>query len=47
MKPAEYVEGPQATANFEQFATAVLQVNPKKKAKKSPFQKKPKKSDRD
>jgi hypothetical protein len=49
MKP-EYIEGPQATANFEQLATAVLQANPKKKrkqVKKSLSQKKPKKSDKD
>jgi hypothetical protein len=47
MKP-EYIEGKQATANFEQLATAVLQANPKKKkTKKSPSQKKPKKSDKD
>jgi hypothetical protein len=49
MKP-EYIEGQQATANFEQLATAVLQANPNKKtkqAKKSPSQKKPKKSDKD
>lgn len=32
MKP-EYIEGPQATANFERFATAVLQANPNKKKK--------------
>jgi hypothetical protein len=49
MKP-EYIEGPQATANFEQLATAILQANPKKKkkqVKKSPSEKKPQKSDKD
>jgi hypothetical protein len=48
MKAVEYIEGHQATANFEHLATAVLQANPKKKkAKKSPSQKKSKKSDKD
>jgi hypothetical protein len=49
MKP-EYIEGPQATANFERFASAILQANPtkkKKQARKSASQKKPKKSDKD
>jgi hypothetical protein len=49
MKP-EYIEGQQATANFERLATAILQANPtkkKKQVKKSPSQKKPPKSDKD
>jgi hypothetical protein len=49
MKP-EYIEGPQATANFERFASAILQANPKKKKKqvRNPASKrKPKKSDKD
>jgi len=41
MKP-EYIEGPQATANFERFATAILQANPNKK-KKQPKKRSPKK----
>lgn len=50
MKQPEYVEGPEATANFEQFASAILQANPKKKkkqAKKPASGRKPKKSDKD
>jgi len=49
MKP-EYIEGPQALANFERFATAILQANPKKKKKqikKSASVRKPKPSDKD
>jgi hypothetical protein len=49
MKP-EYNEGPEATANFKRFATAILQANPqnKKKQVRNPASKrKPKKSDRD
>jgi hypothetical protein len=49
LKPTECVEGSEALVNFERFATAVLQANPKKKkkqAKKSASVKKPKKSDR-
>jgi len=49
MKP-EYIEGPQATANFERFASAILQAKPsnkKKQTKKPASQKKPKKSDTD
>jgi hypothetical protein len=48
MKP-ELIEGPQATANFERFATLVLQANPNKKKKqpKKRSPKKPKKSDKD
>jgi hypothetical protein len=45
----EYVEGPQATANFERFASAILQANPDKKKKqvrKPALKKKPKKHDR-
>jgi hypothetical protein len=48
MKPA-YIEGPKATANFEQFASAILQATPEKKKKQttnSSSQKKPKKSDK-
>jgi len=49
MPKPEYIEGPQASANFERLASAVLQANPtkKKKARKPPSQKKPKKSDKD
>ncbi|MGO9401854.1 MAG: hypothetical protein ACLPVW_00125 [Terriglobales bacterium] len=37
MKQPEYIEGPEAFANFEQFATAILQApKPKIKAKKRP-----------
>jgi len=48
MKP-EYIEGPQATANFERFATAILRANPntKKKQPKKRSPKKQKKSDKD
>ncbi len=35
MKRTEYIEGPEAFANFERFATAILQApKPKIKAKK-------------
>jgi hypothetical protein len=49
MKQREYTEGPEALANFERFATAILQASPKKKkqAKKPASGRKPKKSDRD
>jgi hypothetical protein len=50
MKQRECVEGPEATANFERFASAILQANPKKKKKqikKSASLRKPKKSDKD
>ena len=51
MKQAEYIEGPEAFANFERFACAVLQApKPKGKAKKRPkaaTSRKPKKSDTD
>jgi hypothetical protein len=50
MKQREYTEGPEALANFERFATAILQANPKKKkkqARKPASGRKPKKSDRD
>jgi hypothetical protein len=49
MKTPEYREGSEALANFERFATAILQANPKKKkrAKKPASVRKPKKSDRD
>jgi hypothetical protein len=30
MKTPEYREGPEALANFERFASAILQANPKK-----------------
>jgi hypothetical protein len=43
---AQLVEGPEATANFEQLASAVLKANPKKQTTNSPSQKKPKKSDK-
>jgi hypothetical protein len=49
MKTPEYTEGPEALANFERFATAILQANPKKKkkqAKEPASGRKPKKSDR-
>lgn len=37
MKQPEYTEGPEAFANFERFATAILQApKPKIKAKKQP-----------
>jgi hypothetical protein len=43
MKEPEYIEGQQALDNFERFATAILQANPKKKkqTKKSAPRKKP------
>jgi hypothetical protein len=51
MKQTEYIEGPEAFANFEQFARTVLQAaKPKIKAKKRPktaTSRKPKRSDRD
>jgi hypothetical protein len=50
MKQREYTEGPEALANFERFATAILQANPKKKkkqAKKPASGRKAKKADRD
>jgi hypothetical protein len=49
MKTPEYREGPEALANFERFATAILQANPKKKKKRTKklSVRKPKKSDRD
>jgi hypothetical protein len=48
MKHREYIEGPQATENFKQLATAILQAPSKKKkqAKKPASQKSPKKSDK-
>jgi hypothetical protein len=50
MKTREYVEGPEAFANFEQFATAILQA-PKQKGKakkpKAATSRKPKKADND
>ncbi|MFY9740358.1 MAG: hypothetical protein WA252_17700 [Candidatus Sulfotelmatobacter sp.] len=50
MKQPEYMEGPEATSNFERFATAILQAIPKKKKKqpkKTASQRKPKKPDTD
>jgi hypothetical protein len=50
MKEPEYIEGQQALDNFERFATAILQANPKKKKKqikKSASRKKPKRPDKD
>jgi len=50
MKEPEYNEGPEALENFERFATAILQANPKKKkkqAKKSASAREPKKADKD
>ncbi|MGB6386171.1 MAG: hypothetical protein WBD25_18015 [Terriglobales bacterium] len=51
MKQREYIEGPEAFANFEQFARAILQApKPKIKAKKQPktaSSRKPKKADKD
>jgi hypothetical protein len=49
MKQPEYTEGPEAFANFERLATAILQAPNKKKkqTKKSASQRKPKKSDKD
>jgi hypothetical protein len=50
MKQPEYTEGPEALANFERFATAILQASPQKKkkqAKKPASARKPKKSDKD
>jgi hypothetical protein len=50
MKQKEYTEGPEALANFERFATAILQApveKQKKQPKKAASLKKPKKSDRD
>jgi hypothetical protein len=50
MKQPEYIEGPEALANFERFTTAILQAPVKKKkkqAKKPASVRKPKKSDRD
>jgi hypothetical protein len=49
MKQPEYIEGPEAFANFERFATAILQApsTKKKQPKKAASQRKPKKSDKD
>jgi hypothetical protein len=49
MKP-EYKEGPEALANFETLATAILQAKPEKKKKqpkKTASQKNEPKSDKD
>jgi hypothetical protein len=49
MKQRECIEGPEALANFERFASAILQASPKKKkqAKKPASGRKPRKSDKD
>jgi len=51
MKQLEYTEGPEALANFEQFARAILQApKPKGKAKKQAkgdVLRKPEKPDKD
>jgi hypothetical protein len=51
MKEHEYIEGPEAFANFERFGTAILRApKPKIKAKKrakAATSRKPKKSDTD
>jgi len=36
MKQREYVEGPEAFANFERFAKTVLQAKPTAKTKQRP-----------
>jgi hypothetical protein len=47
MKP-EYHEGPEAFANFERFASEILQAKPpEKKRPKRATARKPKKSDKD
>jgi hypothetical protein len=51
MKEPEYIEGPEALENFEQFGRAILQApKPKSKGKKESkagTSRKPKSSDRD
>jgi len=51
MKPREYIEGPEAFANFERFARVILQApKPKIKTKKRPktaSSRKRKRSDKD
>jgi hypothetical protein len=51
MKQPEYIEGPEALANFEQFGRAILQTpKPKGKAKKQAkvdASRKPEEADRD
>jgi hypothetical protein len=48
MKQREYVEGPEAFANFERFAKLALQApKPKIKAKKRPKAAAPRKSKND
>jgi hypothetical protein len=50
MKHPEYIEGPEALANFKKFAGAILQSPAKKKkkqTKKSASQERPQKSDKD
>jgi hypothetical protein len=47
MKQPECTEGPEATRNFERFATAILQAPYKKKKKQiKPASRKPKKADK-
>jgi len=47
----EYREGPEAFKNFQRFATAILQANPRKKKKNTkqekPTSRKSKRSDKD
>jgi len=51
MKVATYHEGPQALQNFKQFATAILQAQPRNKKKNAkqdkPTSRKSKRSDKD
>jgi len=51
MKQTEYIEGPDALKNFENFASAILQANPRKKKKNAKQRKttsrRPKHSDKD
>jgi hypothetical protein len=49
MKQPEYTEGPEALDNFKDFASAILQANPKKKKKqaKKPASAKKSKPDKD
>ncbi|MGA9640684.1 MAG: hypothetical protein WBQ72_04765 [Terriglobales bacterium] len=49
MKQPEYIEGPEAFANFERFAATILQApvqKKKKRPKKTASQEKPPKSDK-
>jgi len=47
MKQREFIEGPEATKNFERFASAILQANPKKKKRAKPASRKKPKHDKD